>query len=86
MAGYEGGSGGFPVLKEKMNTNESIYPLEKIFNIIEDALQEPGENWKIKEEISFHADRILFLCDELSRLGDRSMDGIVEISEREKEL
>ena len=65
---------------------ESKYPLEQIFNIIEDALQEPGDNWQIKEEISFHADRILFLCDELSRLGDRSMDGIVEISEREKEL
>ncbi len=64
----------------------SEYPLDKIFDIIEDAMEVPGENWKIKEEISFHADRILFLCDELFRLGDRSMDGIVEISEREKEL
>ena len=62
------------------------YPLDKIFDIIEDSLEVPGDNWKIKEEISFHADRILFLCDELFRLGDRSMDGIVEISEREKEL
>ena len=62
------------------------YPLDKIFDIIEDSMEVPGENWKIKEEISFHADRILFLCDELFRLGDRSMDGIVEISEREKEL
>lgn len=62
------------------------YPLDKIFDIIEDSMEVPGENWKIKEEISFHADRILFLCDQLSRLGDRSMDGIVEISEREKEL
>lgn len=53
------------------------YPLDKIFDIIEDSMEIPGENWKIKEEISFHADRILSLCDELRKKGDKSMDGIV---------
>ena len=57
---------------------KKIYPLEQIFAIIEDDLLVPGEDWQIKEEISYHADKILHLCDKLWKLGDRSMEGIVE--------
>ena len=51
-------------------------PLEQIFCIIEDALEEPGEYWKIKEEVSYHADQILRLCDKLYELGDHSLKDI----------